>query len=362
MKDICIEYSLPTQCMQRYTAIAFDGCYYYITDGCKEEVQVFDTSLCYVNCIETCRSYTAICYDTQDNCFWAASSSAVGYIFKLNECMQEIDRIKIISDKVCVGIITGISYCCDENCLLVTSGSIIYYVEKETGHARIMKKECDDHLITAVVCAYPLVIYYYIKNCRQWCAIINRYGEKIEDTPLSGEYYVQSALLYPCKDHFGLFHVYELVQKHSCYNYVLNIRLPSRISEEICYCNQELCDRCCKRHCHKQGCNGILESIALQEASIAHILNAEGEKLQKVIAESSDVCELLAVNESVQKTIIKATHLEHVLYAKLDAIESHCKCDDLGCHNPCPGSPDYPCNPCCAHPEPCEPCLPFWCE
>ncbi|MEG1448451.1 MAG: hypothetical protein RSC41_03885, partial [Oscillospiraceae bacterium] len=81
-------------------------------------------------------------------------------------------------------------------------------------------------------------------------------------------------------------------------------------------------------------CSDVIESIALVEAALSHILNAEGEKLQKVLATSNDIDEILCVNKQVNKTIINATHLEHALYAKLSAVLDCCKCDGL-CDDEC---------------------------
>ncbi|MDL2301705.1 hypothetical protein LJC58_05035 [Lachnospiraceae bacterium OttesenSCG-928-D06] len=66
-----------------------------------------------------------------------------------------------------------------------------------------------------------------------------------------------------------------------------------------------------------QSHSDLIESIALMEASLAHILNAEGEKLQKVIACSNNFCELMKVNNSVCCTIKNVTELEKVLLDKL---------------------------------------------
>lgn len=104
------------------------------------------------------------------------------------------------------------------------------------------------------------------------------------------------------------------------------------------------CPHCCPdvpEHCRPvnnccQSFADVIESIALTEASIAHILNAEGEKLQKAIACSRNVSELLCVNESVLKTITHSTQLEQMLYYKLESILST---GCLDCHTPQP--------PCC---------------
>lgn len=72
-------------------------------------------------------------------------------------------------------------------------------------------------------------------------------------------------------------------------------------------------DKCC-------AASALLQSIALEEAAIAHILNAEGEKLQKAISISCDQKDLIEVNESVQDMVDRITCLEAVLKAKLELI------------------------------------------
>lgn len=73
-------------------------------------------------------------------------------------------------------------------------------------------------------------------------------------------------------------------------------------------------DKCC-------AASSLLQSIALEETAISHILNAEGEKLQKAI--SIPECshdDLLDVNKSVEDMVDKVTALEIVLKSKLDLI------------------------------------------
>lgn len=67
--------------------------------------------------------------------------------------------------------------------------------------------------------------------------------------------------------------------------------------------------------------SSLLQSIALEETAISHILNAEGEKIQKILSlHNCDCKDILEVNESVQDTIDKITSLEAVLKEKLDLI------------------------------------------
>lgn len=63
----------------------------------------------------------------------------------------------------------------------------------------------------------------------------------------------------------------------------------------------------------------IIESVALEESALAHILNAESEKLLAAInnpAATTD--ELMALNSSVKSTIGAISRLEMLLQAKLD--------------------------------------------
>lgn len=94
-----------------------------------------------------------------------------------------------------------------------------------------------------------------------------------------------------------------------------------------CDCNCD-CDSDCDCNCNScsDAACAILKSIAKTENALAHILNAEGEKLQKAIELADNICDLLKVNQSVQQTVTKVTFLEQVLYAKLEALE-RCRFD-----------------------------------
>lgn len=73
-------------------------------------------------------------------------------------------------------------------------------------------------------------------------------------------------------------------------------------------------DKCC-------AATSLLQSIALEEAAISHILNAEGEKIQKALSlHNCDYKNILEVNKSVQETIEKVTCLEMILKEKLELI------------------------------------------
>jgi len=74
----------------------------------------------------------------------------------------------------------------------------------------------------------------------------------------------------------------------------------------------------------------ITDIIALEQTALSHILNAEGEKIQKVVALSTvpnDVPKMLAANTSVKHMVNSITRLEVLLQTKLELF-SECLCQD----------------------------------
>jgi hypothetical protein len=68
-----------------------------------------------------------------------------------------------------------------------------------------------------------------------------------------------------------------------------------------------------------QAINDLIESVALQETAISHILNAEGEKMQAIIAMPNVTREqMLTLNESVNKLVNSVTRLEMTFQIKLE--------------------------------------------
>lgn len=76
-----------------------------------------------------------------------------------------------------------------------------------------------------------------------------------------------------------------------------------------------------------QAITDIIQSVALQETALSHILNAEGEKIQKMVAMEDVSAEvLLATNKSVESMVNAVSRLEMILHSKL-AIFQDCLCE-----------------------------------
>lgn len=75
-----------------------------------------------------------------------------------------------------------------------------------------------------------------------------------------------------------------------------------------------------------QAVTDMIESIALEQGALSHILNAEGEKMQKIIGLSSapdDVATILSANKSVKQMVNTITRLEILLQIKLELLEDY---------------------------------------
>lgn len=77
-----------------------------------------------------------------------------------------------------------------------------------------------------------------------------------------------------------------------------------------------------------QAVSDVIESIALQQTALSHILNAEGEKLQKIISIDDISYEtILKANRSVESMVNSVSDLEAILKEKLALFEKcGCRC------------------------------------
>lgn len=76
-----------------------------------------------------------------------------------------------------------------------------------------------------------------------------------------------------------------------------------------------------------QAITDIIESVALQQAALSHILNAEGEKLQKILSfEDLRTETILQANKSVESMVDAVSGLELILKQKLELFDD-CLCD-----------------------------------
>ena len=76
-----------------------------------------------------------------------------------------------------------------------------------------------------------------------------------------------------------------------------------------------------------QAITDLIQSVALEETALSHILNAEGEKVQKILSFDQLAPEtILLTNRSVESMVNTVSNLELILADKI-ALFKECMCD-----------------------------------
>lgn len=111
--------------------------------------------------------------------------------------------------------------------------------------------------------------------------------------------------------------IYLLANKRGCYSYIVHCKIIKSASTLTCDCNSTDTNISCDK---ELATNNLLQSIAQIEAAISHILNAEGEKIQSILAHSKNVDDIINVNDSINRSLVNITHIQQILYNKLQLI------------------------------------------
>lgn len=315
--------SLSGQLSKRYEGMAFDGQFFYLTLPVENRIYQFSRDFIFLRSSEVERPYSVICYDNVEKCFWASEEKQPLMVFRLDCELKETGQIKICSCHAVNSCIRGLSCNAESNTLLAAYENCVLEIQKEGEEALVLQRsEKDTNLCILSVPPFHILI----QRCRQRIFLNIFCGEEQIECISLPECYRIKALLFCCCD----------IKKQRVVLFILAVDAHSRpciLKYAIDLCGKKLCDcnficgchgkNCCDNIdcCCGEDCDcDIIESIAKSECALAHILNAEGEKLQKAVELAENICDLLKVNRSVQKTITRVTFLEQVLYAKLEAV------------------------------------------
>lgn len=320
-----VEY-IPLPCPDDHPVrhMAFDGCFYYFTTC---DCRILKTDLCFehTQCIQTNQVYACLCYDQTEHCFWATSEKCVDKLFKLSSTLRETGCIELRLPCEERGVITGLSFNCCDNSLLMAVGQTVFAVKK----CGMAQKICtvDACRITSVTSICPGIVLTAIRDKRQYIYIVNC-GEVIHCEAPDWCGCITAMVLHPCCRHGKTTTFDFLTVKSCCCPHIIQTTAEN-LGYLPCCCNYRVCcDRDSKDPHAKDACADIMESVALVEAALSHILNAEGEKLQKVLDVSQDVEQILCANKEIGKTVISVTHLEQILYDKLALVSELCRPND----------------------------------
>ena len=327
--------ALNDSCHARYNRIVYDGCNYLAVVDClqpdiRSEVDliknyidtcrpikqdtgdIYSRIYKYDSCLEFCRKYDTarkydfLCYDYQDDSYYAACAGSGRYIYKLSCYFTEIDCIQIDVPRA-VGKLTDISYDCSDDRIIAAYTCGIFAVDKCTGEVDVLYRPVCDWIMGINKCCG--LYFTVVLRCHKYMIVI--YDERFSELgilPFCAHELPVNVI--DCGDGY----VDCLIRKCGKYYYIYRIELPVNIR-----CSCQVRRRHC-RDCRDEVCADMVESVARVECALSHILNAEGEKLQKIIACSDDLETILCANEKVNDTLQNITQLEQALYNKLAII------------------------------------------
>lgn len=329
-------------------SFTMDNCNFYFLDksGCK--LIKWTPNIREVETIKLEQKYLCICYDHRENCFWAIPDCNTHLIYRLDACFCAVGHISIKGD--CNQ--RPISLSCDDckDGIWICYTSQIAYVEKCNEDIIFYKNENNRRINLDILIQCECHLMCFSEGIRQIMEITSACDKESIEICIPKQQQIIGVSSCFCNNH------------KNCRFCVLLSKVCSRELMLVEYCidfSGEMIDSCYPKPCPPEpfppqtNCSGIYEimhSIALEEAGISHILNAEGEKIQKAVAISDNIEDLICVNESVKRTVTQITLLEGMLYSKLEAVLSY----DNSCNNPKP-CPPKPCPPKPCPPKPCPP-------
>lgn len=323
--------------------LTFNGLHYIFLSSHSPKVILLDRNFKLFKAILLHQSYSNICFDNLQKCYWAISNNDASIIYKLNSDFSEVNKISIRGVKDFNA--TGLSFDHYNSCLWISFTNCIGYIKKGTTNIQYLSNKYLTMSNIAILALPHCILISYIRNCNQFIEIFDVENCKYLFECCPKEYEIKDITLtsFPsCKNTYFTTYDISLLLSKKCSNtkFIMNCSINfceaqppkfiyknSKNIKHDCYDISENNFNCeYFSHCHsnKFNCNvkyEIMHSIALEEAAIAHILNAEGEKIQKAVACSNSIENLLCINESVKQTIIHITQLETQLYLKLSALQ-----------------------------------------
>lgn len=310
------EIALQKDDLATYEGAAFTGEEYYLTVPLEHSIHIYGADFTFFTSCTCPHAYAAICYDSINYCFWVSDAQQHNVVYCLDSDLNELQCFYVQMNLT--GDIQQIAYQEERDTLLLSYTDGIAEITKNGEFLHkcpLPLPAC--HTALPFADAFALI---RISQNMSFFDIVSSQGDMLESYDLPVEGVIKDMLW----DH-------DKMATGSSLCFLLLLQKPDgccfcRCILKPCTCKQPCC---CEMDCKTDCICKLLSSIACMEAALSHILNAEGEKLQRAIALSDSICELLEVNRSIIQTITNVTMLEQVLYAKLTAIQE--RQNDVSC-------------------------------
>jgi hypothetical protein len=305
--------ALEINAIHGFRGIANDGgCFYFTV---KDENKIIKCDVCFnpIKCFETCRNYAYICYDSNEDCFWATDYEDSSCIYKLNNSFVEIGKRVILIPELREKEINGISHHAKSDRLFISYSNAIVSMEKYSlSDCRILFRSCKKR-IRGVTDLFTCFICFGVTRPRQEIRISSLCGGQSKSICIPSCFRIESMVSVPNDKNYGESHLFILLTKQGGEQCVMEC-----IVEDLCIYEHKRC--CCDK----------LEEIAKKEAMIAHCINEESEKFINIINSSNNTREINAAMTSLIMIIDRAANEERELSNKLQKLMEHCDfCNEM---------------------------------
>jgi len=310
--------ALPGACEGNFSAIAFDGRFFYLANPKESRIYKYGLDFTLAGRCACDKNYAGICFDPTEQCFWAFERERCSLIYKLDRDFRDTGHIKLKHDAA----IRGISCGCGKNTLLAAYDSQIREIPK-TGCCACVTEQATGYY-DSVLSVPPFFAVLWQDKSKHEIRLYNAHGDMAEQYRVPMDYCPKDLVFYPGEGH-GASEILILAVDCHCAPVILRCHTQD-FDMAPCDARRSACEKIERKKtpCEKQCLAELISSIALVETALSHILNAEGEKLQKAIEISGSLDDLLAANRSVNNTLHNAVFLENALCTKMGALIDLC--------------------------------------
>lgn len=307
----------PIDCTHRFCSMTNDGYFFYFVELNCRKVYKYDECFNLITVISTPKNYSCICYDWNENCFWAASRTYHKQIYKLNLNFAEIGSVAVKSKETMGCKIVGITCNADSDYLTVAFNNLVLEINKccADNYRKLQMNPS-----TFFFSLFPYQTSYATsktENSNQYFCIYSNSGLKQFECLVDCRYFIDDGVIpfscNPAERNNTLYLMLSKIDRTQCL-----LKLSLQFYEGNSLLNF------CEMRTAPGAQEEAIQSLAMMEASISRILNCEGEKMEKILEKIDDPKILIELNESVNHTILNVIQLEEILKSGFPALDNDC--------------------------------------
>lgn len=315
-------------CRNPFSIVVYGRCHLYLgsLDERKKHTEIYrydgKTAPVHVCVIE--KLLVALYYDATGRCYWGAEKNSINVLYKFDNEFKLLETLHLKVPGCCRETIRDISIDCKTHEFVVVYACMLYRFSAQGAYVSCEEAGGQRSLLLGLSLS-PYICKVFCYDSTDFWAVCLHNKVICEEALPTGERPIALTYQYDSRHKHIVF--YFLVKDCCGRISLLRVMLPPECLPQL--------PEGCNINCGKEPgpkpkpepCNCLIESIARVEFALAHILNTEGEKLQKVVRISDDFCELMEANNSVMQVLQRAIMLEQLLVMKLSCCTDHHELD-----------------------------------